>query len=63
LPGASTNREEIQEPDREKGEKLEKSNSNYVLGFLKDFVGAKKMKKKQSAEKKCITKKCPPRTN
>lgn len=34
LPGAST--------DREKSKKLEKSNSNYVLGFLKDFVGAKK---------------------
>lgn len=42
LPGASTDREEIQEPDREKSKKLEKSNSNYVLGFLKDFVGAKK---------------------
>ena len=42
LPGASTDQEEIQEPDREKSKKLEKSNSKYVLGFLKDFVGAKK---------------------
>jgi hypothetical protein len=41
LPGASTDQEEIQEPGREKSKKLEKSNSKYVFGFLKDFVGAK----------------------
>ena len=61
LPGSSTDQEEIQEPDRKKSKKLGKSNSNDVLGFLKDFVNQQdqKMKKKQSAENKCMMKKCP----
>lgn len=59
LPGSSTDQEEIQEPDRKKSKKLGKSNSNDVLGFLKDFVNQQdqKMKKKQSAENKCMMKK------
>lgn len=62
LPGSSTDQEEIQEPDRRKSKKLGKSNSNDVLGFLKDLLisrSKKKMKKKQSAENKCMMKKCP----
>ena len=61
MPGSSTDQEEIQEPDRKKSKKLGKSNSNDVLGFLKDFVNQQdqKMKKKQSAENKCMMKKCP----
>jgi len=58
--------EEIQEPGRKKkSTKFGKSNSNDVFGFLKDFVNQQeqKMKKKQSAEKKCMTEKCPPWTN
>jgi len=54
LPGASTDQEEIQEPDRKKSKKLGKSNSNDVLGFLKDFVNQQEQKneKRSRAQRK-----------
>ena len=52
LPGASTDQDEIQEPDRKKIKKLEKSNSNDVLGFLKDLVNQREEKNEKEAERR-----------
>ena len=52
LPGASTDQEEIQEPDRKKSKKLGKSYSNDVLGFLKDFVNQQEHKNEKEAERR-----------
>ena len=52
LPGASTDQEEILEPDRKKSKKLVKSYSNDVLGFLKDFVNQQEQKKEKEAERR-----------
>ena len=41
--------EEIQEPDRKK---FGKSNSNDVLGFLKDFVNQQEQKNEKEAERR-----------
>ena len=55
LRGASTDQGEIQEPDRKKCKKLEKSNSNDVLGFLKDFVNQREQKNEKEAERREVS--------